>query len=141
MTETTMTDVDTATADVEFDQYAVGWEALVPADADPMLDESWEPVYSVQIDRQTAENMTHQLREVHRLNPTIRNVELFGRPAVPSWENLNLAVRPIWEQAAPVASATVPYADPSDPVVEPPPVVEDQAPAAEPEPAVEQPVE
>lgn len=105
-------------ADEAFDQYAVGWEALSSADADPADDASWTAVYSVQADRATAEQMTHILREVHRLNPTIRDVNLFGRPPVPGWEAMVLGPRPI--PPVPVIPEPEPE-DPAEPEPEPEP--------------------
>ena len=35
----------------DFDQYAVGWEAIVGNEADPAEAASWAPVYSGQPDR------------------------------------------------------------------------------------------
>lgn len=69
----------------DFDTYAVGWDAIVSNEADPADPTSWAPVYAGQPDRAAAEEMVRTLREIHRNNPAVRNVQMFGRPSLPDW--------------------------------------------------------
>jgi len=73
-------------ADQDFAEYAVGWDAIVDSDADPTSDQGWAKVFTTPFaDRTEAGKLTHMLRSLHRDNPAVRNVELYGRPLVPSW--------------------------------------------------------
>jgi hypothetical protein len=76
---------------MDYAEFAVGWEALADVDTD---DAHWAPVFSVQPDFDTANTIAHQLRELHATNPLVRNVGVFGRPAKPAWEALDLAEAP-----------------------------------------------
>lgn len=120
----------------DFDQYAVGWEAIVSNEADPLDDASWAPVFSGQPDRAAAEEMTRTLREIHRLNPAVRNVQMFGRPAVPDWQAIEVAAERPAEPAPStdlgpaigeaVAEHPTPIDDPAA-AIPAPVVIEDQA--------------
>ncbi len=107
----------------EFEQYAVGWDAIVDSNSDPADEASWAPVRSPQYDRETAERLVHQLREVHRLNPAVRNVELFGRPLPPDWVQLEVGPRPLPDAPQPVVQPAAPVEDQA--------VVADEAPTPE----------
>ncbi|QFG10106.1 hypothetical protein PBI_LEMURIA_26 [Mycobacterium phage Lemuria] len=120
----------------DFDQYAVGWEAIVSNEADPADAASWAPVFSGQPDRAAAEEMTRTLREIHRHNPAVRNVKMFGRPALPDWTAIDVPDQRPAEPApstdlGPAIGETVaehptPIDDPAA-AVPAPVVIEDQA--------------
>lgn len=121
----------------DFDTYAVGWEAIVSNEADPADASSWAPVYAGQPDRAAAEEMTRTLREIHRNNPAVRNVQLYGRPAVPAWQPIPVADQrpaepaPSTDLGPAIGEAVAEYPTPAnDPEAEPAPVVEDQGAAA-----------
>lgn len=77
--------------EAQYDQFAVGWDAIISSEADPADPASWAPVYSGQADRAAAEEMTRTLREIHRNNPAVRNVQMYGRPAIPAWTAIPVA--------------------------------------------------
>ena len=91
----------------EFDQYAVGWDAIADSNSDPADEASWVPVRSQQSDREVAERLVWQLRDVHANNPAVRNVGLFGRPTPPDWVSLDVGPRPLPDPIPPVEDQAV----------------------------------
>lgn len=120
------------TSTENFATYAVGWEAIVSNEADPLDAASWAPVYSGQPDRAAAEEMTRTLREIHRHNPAVRNVKMFGRPALPEWTAIDVPDQrpaepaPSTDLGPAIGEAVAVHPTPdNDPAAAP--VIEDQA--------------
>ncbi|AHJ86575.1 hypothetical protein Jolie2_25 [Mycobacterium phage Jolie2] len=129
--------------DQDFDQYAVGWDAIVSNEADPADASSWAPVYAGQPDRAAAEEMTRTLREIHRNNPAVRNVQMYGRPAIPAWQAIAVADErpaepaPSTDLGPAIGEAVAEHPTPANDPEAAVPVVEDQAVVADEAPTPE----
>ncbi|AKF14528.1 hypothetical protein SEA_CAMBIARE_26 [Mycobacterium phage Cambiare] len=122
----------------EFDQYAVGWDAIASADADPADEASWVPVRSQVDTREDAERMVWQLRDLNERNPAVRNVGMFGRPTPVDWTPVDPGPRPLPEP--PVAPVVEDQDQPADQPADPLPVENTEGPPETADTPFEEPV-